>query len=84
MSVSPTRIDAAVSIVLAIERAHMADDPKETIRLIREMRTMGFCDEMVRATDAGRLLQAIHRSSDYIEIQNLVCPTETLVASRNT
>ena len=73
MTAPVTRINAATSIVLAIERAYMENNVKETDRLIREMRTMGFCDEMVRATDAGRLLQAINRSSDYVAIRDLVC-----------
>ena len=43
MSVPHARINAATSVAIAIERAHLDDNPRETMRLIREMRTMGFC-----------------------------------------
>ena len=43
MSLLSLREKSAVSIVLAIERAHNNDEPKELARLLNEMRKMGFC-----------------------------------------
>jgi hypothetical protein len=44
MSVLPsTKTAAAINIVLAIERAHNDDEPRELIRLLEELRGMKFC-----------------------------------------
>ena len=40
---SSAKTAAAVNIVLAIERAHNDDEPRELIRLLEEMRGMKFC-----------------------------------------